>query len=294
MTEASIQLPDKRKLAYVLWGPADGEPVLYFHGTPSSRLEPSLLYAYNINLEELLLKYKVRLISIDRPGIGLSTFNANGNFVSFAEDVQVLAQRLEINNCKVMAWSGGGPFALAIAHRFPSLITRIHIIAGFTRSFSEPGVFRKMHGNKLYFGAAKYIPSIAQFILRIALRKKPKIGIPQIISRLADVDHQLLSEIDKVQQLAKVTTMEAVRISSKGAVYEAGLYFKDVGYKLHKIKQPVHYYWGNEDKAVIHLHRDALTQQVPAATIHFKPNEGHLSIYINYFEEALRTLKGQI
>jgi pimeloyl-ACP methyl ester carboxylesterase len=68
MTENSIQLPDKRELAYALFGPGDGEPILYFHGTPSSRLEPSLLDGYNIDLKSLLHKYNVHLISLDRPG----------------------------------------------------------------------------------------------------------------------------------------------------------------------------------------------------------------------------------
>ena len=35
-----ILLPDGRLLGYAEFGKPDGHPVLYFHGAPSSRLEP--------------------------------------------------------------------------------------------------------------------------------------------------------------------------------------------------------------------------------------------------------------
>ena len=52
------QLPDKRKLGYALYGPDDGEPVFYFHGTPSSRLEPLIINAYNKNIDELIQQFQ--------------------------------------------------------------------------------------------------------------------------------------------------------------------------------------------------------------------------------------------
>ena len=34
-----VTLSDRRKLGYNEYGPADGKPLFYFHGTPSSRIE---------------------------------------------------------------------------------------------------------------------------------------------------------------------------------------------------------------------------------------------------------------
>jgi pimeloyl-ACP methyl ester carboxylesterase len=62
-------LPDGRRLGYDERGPSDGKPLFYFHGSPSSRLE-SLLYLS----DDLLNLLNVRLISADRPGIGLSVW----------------------------------------------------------------------------------------------------------------------------------------------------------------------------------------------------------------------------
>ena len=41
--ESHVTLPDGRRLAYAEFGRPDGEPVLYCHGSPSSRLEPLLV-----------------------------------------------------------------------------------------------------------------------------------------------------------------------------------------------------------------------------------------------------------
>ena len=290
MNNNIFHLPDSRHLSYCLYGPGDGQPVLYFHGTPSSRLEPSLLTGYDINIDELLFKYRLQLIAIDRPGMGLSTFNPAGDFKSFAKDVNLLLQDLNIKQCKVLCWSGGGPFALAIANEYIETIQAVYIITGVTQSLSTGKVFNKMHGNKLYFGAAKYVPGLLRLIMQWAAGKKPTKPIPQIISKLSDADHNLMKDVEKLKQVAAATLQEACRQGSSGAVYEARLYFKDYGFDLKNISQQVHFWWGSEDNVVIRLNAEAVEQEVPNRVMHYKQNEGHLSIYINCIEEVLQTI----
>ena len=61
-----IALPDGRSLAYAEFGDPDGRPVLFFHGTPGYRLNP---WTTDAELRSL----GVRLIALDRPGVGRST-----------------------------------------------------------------------------------------------------------------------------------------------------------------------------------------------------------------------------
>ncbi|MEJ7679346.1 MAG: hypothetical protein WKG06_16105, partial [Segetibacter sp.] len=103
---------------------------------------------------------------------------------------------------------------------------------------------------------------------------KPNKPIPQIISRLPDADHKLMADVEKLKQVSATTLQEACRQGSKGAVYEARLYFKDYGFELKDISQPVHYWWGSEDNAVIRLHAKAVEEQVPNHLMHYKQNEG--------------------
>jgi pimeloyl-ACP methyl ester carboxylesterase len=113
-----ISLPDGRRLGYLIIG--EGTPVFYFHGTVSSRLEVLLL-------KELTCK-KHLLISVDRPGAGLSTFTPKKSFQDFNRDINNLADHLGIDKFAVLGWSGGGPYALTYLAFFPERVTRAVIV----------------------------------------------------------------------------------------------------------------------------------------------------------------------
>ncbi|MGE5187546.1 MAG: alpha/beta fold hydrolase [Betaproteobacteria bacterium] len=81
MSSQILTLPDKRQLGYIVEG--EGKPIIYFHGTASSRLEILLL-------KEFAYKNHFKLIGIDRPGYGLSTFTNRIGLRDFAKDVNAL------------------------------------------------------------------------------------------------------------------------------------------------------------------------------------------------------------
>lgn len=126
--------------------------------------------------------------------------------------------------------------------------------------------------------------------MKLVAAKAPTKPIPQVISKLPDADHKLMADVEKLKLVSATTLREACWQGSRGAVYEAQLYFKDYGFDLKEIYQPVHFWWGNEDNVVIRLHAEAVEQQVPNHVMHYKQNEGHLSIYINCIEEVLQTI----
>src|SRR5687768_5971904 len=97
-------------------GDPQGSPIIFFHGTPGSRLDISFA-------DELAAEQGVRLVSFDRPGYGGST-PAPFGLVSLAEDVATMADRLGIDKFATMGHSGGSPFALAAAVVLPDRVTR--------------------------------------------------------------------------------------------------------------------------------------------------------------------------
>src|SRR5205823_4354777 len=102
MTEAIFTLKDYRKLSYAMYGPADGKPVLYFHGTPSSRREILILESYGIDTEALLTQCGLRIIAPDRHAF--TSFYPKQTFNSFADDVVQLLDHLNISKCAVLCW----------------------------------------------------------------------------------------------------------------------------------------------------------------------------------------------
>lgn len=289
MTSHTLSLRDGRLLGYAVYGPQQGRPVLYFHGTPSSRLELRLLQHYGVDLEGLLGEAGLKLIAVDRPGMGLSSFNSKGDFLSFAEDAGELMQQLGVLNCPVLCWSGGGPYGLALAYKFPARITSANIICGFSRHFDEE-VVKAMYTNVWYFRAAKYIPTVLRAGLYLLSRGPVRSTVPQKVTGLPFEDFQYMRRLRDLRTLARYTMQEACRVNARGAVHEARSYYKHFGFDLKAIQQPVHYWWGSKDTSVIELHALAVEKQVPNATMHYRPHEGHLSIWVRYMKEVLQNI----
>ena len=97
-----IQLRDGRTLGYADYGSSEGKPLFYFHGHPGSRFEAGFLAAQAAQVG-------VRLIGIDRPGMGLSTFKAGRRLLDWPDDVVELADSLHLDYFAVVGFSGGVP-----------------------------------------------------------------------------------------------------------------------------------------------------------------------------------------
>jgi pimeloyl-ACP methyl ester carboxylesterase len=115
-TADRIELRDGRQLGYAEWGDSAGGPLLFFHGWPGSRLEGRLG-------DEAAKTCRVRLIALDRPGMGLSDFQSRRALVDWPDDVVQLADALGLERFAVLGISGGGPYAAACAWKLSDRLT---------------------------------------------------------------------------------------------------------------------------------------------------------------------------
>lgn len=63
------RLSNGRNIGFAEYGDGNGEPLFFFHGWPSSRLQAKVL-----DMEAK--KQKIRVISPDRPGYSLSDYSS--------------------------------------------------------------------------------------------------------------------------------------------------------------------------------------------------------------------------
>ncbi len=74
---------------------------------------------------------RARIISVDRPGYGLSSPQPNRTILDHAKDVDYLANHLGLDSYAVLGISGGGPYALACAAMLPAdKLKAVSIIGG--------------------------------------------------------------------------------------------------------------------------------------------------------------------
>lgn len=105
--EGRFVLPDGRTLGYAECGPADGAPVVFLPGAGCGRL-----MSFG---DGLLHQRRVRLISVDRPGLGASTADPRKSFARVGSDVARLVEAVVGHPVPVVANSQGAPFGLAVA-----------------------------------------------------------------------------------------------------------------------------------------------------------------------------------
>jgi pimeloyl-ACP methyl ester carboxylesterase len=201
-------------------------------------------------------------------------------------------QTMNIQQCALLCWSGGGPYALAMAHRYSQVITGVYMLAGFSSCFGEEEVYQKMGWNKMYFNTARHLPLTLEGSLTLIKHQEIKTPIHQELYDLPNVDYALLKNVDQLNVFLQYTLKEACREDASGALQEAQLYFHPFPYSLPELQTPVHFWWGTEDNTVTYIHAKRMEQQLPHVTPHYKPGEGHVSIYVNCLEEALQTIAG--
>lgn len=111
-----IRTSSGRSLAFCEWGDPGGAPVVFCHGTPGSRL-------LRLDSAQYVTR-DLRVITYDRPGYGLSTRVPDRQVSETADDVEVLADSLGLEQFAVAGVSSGGLHALAVAAALPERVSR--------------------------------------------------------------------------------------------------------------------------------------------------------------------------
>src|ERR671934_2916699 len=134
--DRTIRLRDGRRLGYAEWGDPGGRPLLYFHGWPGSRVEGRLG-------DEAARAQGVRLIALDRPGMGLSDYQPRRALVDWPVDVSQVTAALGLDRFAVLGISGGGPYAAACAWKLSEQLAGAGIVSGLA-PVDAPGALAGM------------------------------------------------------------------------------------------------------------------------------------------------------
>src|SRR5579884_3041111 len=119
----SLCLDDGRQLAWQEYGDALGWPVAVIHGTPGCRLLP-------VSIDRDAAEAGTRVVSVDRPGFGRSSFSPNRQLVDWSADLRSLVDHLGWQRFSVVGYSGGGPYALLSGLALGDRIAAVGVVAG--------------------------------------------------------------------------------------------------------------------------------------------------------------------
>ena len=275
-----IRLSGDHKLAYVAYGPKDGTPIFYFHGFPGSHQDVHLFKG-----EELAKKHRLRLIAVDRPGYGNSGSKADRTLKDWPSDLVQLADALELRDFSILAYSGGGPFALVCAYAMPDRLDKVVIVSGMGPA-DAPDAKK---------GAAMFIPKAPKLILngmnKMVVSKPEKLEA-NMRKGFPEVDRNIL-DMPGIQVAMNNTLVEAFSSGFQGALEDANIYKRDWGFELAEIQSTIHLWHGALDENVKIETARYLTEQLPYCKFLSKEKEGHLSLIYHHADEIFGTFSKQ-
>ena len=264
---------DGRTLAYVEVGDPEGPLVIHNHGGPSSRLEARLL-------ARPASKNRLRLVCVDRPGIGRSSPQRTRTYAGWADDLTTIAEALGHDAFGVTGWSEGGPWALAAAayidpHRLrhvssiaggsygafgdnwaADLLSRADALGGFLALHFEPG-FRLMYA-----------------ALGMTAEHFRTTYIEQLRKAVDDDDRRILLQPDVAAAFSE-TSAECFAQGSDGLVRDAELLYRRWAFDVTAIERPVHLWQGTDDRLVPAAINKTVADRMPGAVWHPVEGAGH-------------------
>jgi len=285
--ENHISLSDGRRLAYTEFGAPAGLPVFYFHGAPSSRLEPLLIG------DDALKQSGFRFIAPDRPGIGGSDPKPGRRIFDWPADVLALADALGLKRFGVLGNSGGGPYAVACAAMIPSRIAAAVVISGGWRMDWPEARDHLPFVNRLVMTLARRAPFLLGLLFKmmgsVAQGDRDK-ELQQMKGRMPAPDYEAFAVPGRLEAFG-AAMRETMRQGTCGAVWEMGLYVRDFGFDPAAVRIPVTWLHGEADaNAPIQLARRAAAS-IPTARLAAYPGEAHLSTLCNHFTDAAEALR---
>ncbi len=283
-----LRLPDGRRLGHAEFGDPNGVPCFFFHGIPGSRLEAAFA-------DELAAQYGIRVIGIDRPGMGLSDYVPGRRFLDWPADVVALADSLGIEQFAVAGVSGGAAYVAACALMLPERLRAAAIISGMGPQ-DTPGAKRDMRpSRRLLLALGRREPrllaaAITPFTRRAA--RDPLHYLNKMASVMAEADRAVLARPEICQTLLDNYT-ESFRQGGLGMALDLALYTHSWGFRLQDITAEVHLWHGESDRNVPVAFGRGLARAIPNCQAHFYPNDGHL-MAISRMPEILETLARSI
>ncbi|ULE32597.1 alpha/beta fold hydrolase [Mycobacterium sp. IDR2000157661] len=278
----AVRLRDGRLTAYAQYGSPDGYPVINAHGGLACRLDVAAADSVATDLG-------VRLISPDRPGVGLSCPQPGRTVLDWARDVAELLDSLDVDRFSVMGWSMGGQYAAAVGHALVDRVNRVAIVAGVL-PLTEPGVFQQLPSMD------RHLTRISQrspWLARQCFRAMGALAgaAPTLYGRLAaralgPADAAVIR--DEGFTAFSQMSHEAFR-QPHGAAEEYRAWMRPWGFALEDLKVHVDVWMGLQDELVDKTWPEQLAARIPHAALHVRAG-GHFVAHRHYREilDALR------
>ena len=283
--DGRLRLCDGRWLSYRESGHPGGPLVFYFHGTPGSRVEAAIC-------ADGSHQAGIHLVSIDRPGMGRSTYDPCRQILDWPSDVEQLAAHFGYAEAPfgIIGMSGGAPYASACAYRIPQRLTHVAIVSGHTPLCAPvcPGNQDKM----IEFVARR--PRLAKVLFRLIyhrLERKPDKVVAILTKKWTAADRQLIACDPQLYRQLVQNLVEAGHCGPDGLVTDITLLACPWGFQLCQLQGvPVSIWQGGCDRIVTPSMGHYFHRQIAGSEFTVDPRAGHVTMLKWHIHDILAAL----
>jgi pimeloyl-ACP methyl ester carboxylesterase len=271
--EGSVAVSDGRRLSFAEFGTPHGAPIIWMHGTPGGRRQIPIearLYAAQNDL---------RIIGIDRPGIGTSTPHLYDNVLAWTTDLELFADNLGLETLRIIGLSGGGPYALAAGAALPGRVQGVGVLGGVAPTVGPDAIGGGLVALARYAApllSAARVP--LSYTLAMAIRLVRPFGGLALDAYAAVQprgDRELLAR-PEFRAMFLDDLLNGARFQVGAPLADVILFTRHWGFEAADVKVPVHWWHGDEDHIIPHRHGLHMTARLPDATFSTIDGESHL------------------
>ena len=286
--EKLIELEDGAVVAFEEYGDANGVPVMFCHGWPSSRTMAKLT-------DEPARDLGIRIVSADRPGISGSSLQPDRKLTDWPRLVERIADYLGIQDFRILAISGGAPYAYATAVTMPQRVRAIAIVGGappLAEISDTNGLLPLYRWMLALYRTQPRLLRRLFYLARPALSLRPPVRFRPLLLKML-----LLRPCD-AESLRDAAAFEAIfesqrrawRASAEGVVADAQIYAQPWGFAIEDVRVPVRLWHGKQDRAFsVHL-AEEVANRLPNCHARFVDDAGHYSLPIRHMRDILKDL----
>jgi pimeloyl-ACP methyl ester carboxylesterase len=283
-----VQLDDGGVVAFQEYGDPTGTPVIFCHGWPSSRTMAQLA-------DEPGRALGVRIISPDRPGISGSSMQPDRKLSDWPRLLQQVVDDLEIGEFRILAISGGAPYAYATAVAIPERVRAIAIVGGvipFAEMKDSEGLL------PLYRWLLAFYRNRPQLLRQLFRLVQPFLSFRAPVRLRPLLLKMLLLRPCDAASLRDDAAFEAIfesqrrawRGSAEGVLVDARIYAEPWGFAMEDVRVPVRLWHGIDDRAFAVRLAKEIANRFPNCKSRFIQSEGHYSLPIRHMREILQDL----
>jgi len=262
----TLKLPDGRTLAWREYGDPSGFPIVYTHGVFNSRLYQPVWD----KTDQITREAGARVLAVDRPGYGKSTFCPTRSYTQWAADVSCLAKSLSLERIGVLGYSSGGPSALACARELPDQVAACVLVSSDCPYYTLDQLGVKGTDDR-------------EYLLTMHNTTKP-LEHEQAFSNAKmayeALEHAYASMKNRGRAVVALADLReaAAQGIDKGCTQDGMLETRDWGVEIGEVSVPVLLWHGEDDDEVPVGAGRWLASQIPRCEATFVPGENHTMI----------------